>query len=97
MRHRRHYGHESNRQYEILVRVPSRGIKNIIEFDGETELYDYLRDLLREVADQFEEPPEEVSDLMIDLQGPFDESVVEDVLDLANEDVYAQYEFLGAR
>lgn len=84
-------------RYEILVRVPSRGIKNVLEFDGEADLYGYLQHLLQEVSDQFEEPLEEAADLMADLQEPFDERVVEAVLALANEDVYAQYEFLGAR
>jgi len=87
----------SSTRYEILVRVPSRGLKNVLEFDGEADLYGYLQHLLQEVSDQFEEPLEEAVDLMADLQEPFDERVVEAVLALADEDVYAQYEFLGAR
>lgn len=84
-------------RYEILVRVPSRGIKDVLKFDSKADLYAYLRDLLREEAAQFEATPPEIEDLLADLQEPFDERVVEDVLALLNEDVYAQYEFLGAR
>jgi phytoene/squalene synthetase len=72
-------------------------MKQVIEFDDDAALYDWLRSSLEDVIDNFDEgAAPELEELLEELDGKFDESVVEAVLEAMEEDdADAQYEFLG--